>query len=119
PSWMTFPAAGITQIRIRLCDGDDTANVSNGIAIRSIEYGMAGNDRLEGGNGPDILIGGDGDDMLIGGSGRDLMIGGKGADRIIGNADEDILVAVYTSYYHFSAINESALVAIMNVWVNG
>lgn len=119
PGDMTFPAAGITQIRIRLCAGDDMANVSNGITIRSILYGMAGDDKLGGGNGSDILIGGDGNDQLIGASGRDLLIGGKGADRLVGNADDDILIAGYTTYDDFSTANEAALLAIMNEWVNG
>ena len=80
---MTFPAAGITRIRIMVCDGDDTVDVSNGITIPVLEYGEGGNDRLQGGSRPNILIGGDGNDTLTGGAGDDTLDGGPGSDTAV------------------------------------
>jgi Ca2+-binding RTX toxin-like protein len=67
---------------------------------------------LHGGRGDDIILGGDGADRLLGGEGRDLLIGGVGADRIQGKADEDILIAGYTSH----DAHDAALLAIMSEW---
>ena len=75
----------------------------------------AGNDTLSGGAGNDILVGGDGNDLLVGGDGRDLLIGGFGADRLIGDAQEDILIAGYTSFDN----NDGALNSIMAEWTSG
>jgi Ca2+-binding RTX toxin-like protein len=44
--------------------------------------------------------------------GRVLLVGGMGADRIVGNADDDILIAGYTSH----DTNPAALDAIMDEW---
>jgi len=93
---------------------DDHIQVSGSISVPMLVYAGAGNDNIKGGNGNDILIGGDGDDMIVGGSGRDLMIGGFGADRLVGNADEDIMIAGYTSH----DANATALCAIMQEWAS-
>ncbi|MFO1502081.1 MAG: M10 family metallopeptidase C-terminal domain-containing protein, partial [Verrucomicrobiota bacterium] len=45
--------------------------------------GLAGNDKLIGGNGNDILFGGDGDDTLEGRGGNDLLGGAAGHDRYL------------------------------------
>jgi uncharacterized delta-60 repeat protein len=94
--------------------GDDDIQVAGGVTLSAWLYGDAGNDRLKGGAGHDILLGGDGDDLLVGGGGRDLLIGGTGADRIVGNADDDILIAVWTSFDE----DHVALSAIMAEWTS-
>ena len=111
-------------------DGNNTINsgsgndiVTTGVGRDVINAGAgddrvrsgAGDDSVQGGAGNDILIGGDGEDLLIGGDGRDLLIGGFGADRLMGNADEDIVIAGYTSFDN----NDSALSAIMQEWTSG
>ena len=76
--------------------------------------GGDGNDRLDGHAGNDMCLGGAGDDLVMGDQGRDILIGGVGADRISGNADEDILIAGYTSYDN----NVTALLAIQTEWIS-
>jgi len=111
-NFKTFSSAGITQIVIVLCDGNDDATISGGISIPALIDGGAGNDHLNGGNGPNIILGGSGDDMLIGGSARDLLIGGLGADRLVGSSEDDILIAGTTSY----DANEAALKSLLADW---
>jgi Ca2+-binding RTX toxin-like protein len=52
-------------------------------------YGLAGNDRLDGGDGRDGLHGGEGDDRLLGRAGNDLLYAGPGADRVVGGSGND------------------------------
>ena len=54
-------------------------------------YGHVGADMLDGGDGNDRLYGGDGDDALAGGSGRDLLYGQDGNDSMDGGASHDRL----------------------------
>jgi Ca2+-binding RTX toxin-like protein len=72
---------------------------------------------LKGGAGHDVLVGGADDDLLVGGSGRDVLIGGVGADRLVGNADDDVLIAGATAYDLPTGANQSALAAVMGIWV--
>jgi hypothetical protein len=111
-SFRNVPVAGVTQIVMQLCDGDDHATISGGVSLPSIIDGGAGNDHLNGGNGNNIILGGAGDDHINGGKARDLLIGGIGGDRIVGNSEEDILIAGWTDYDD----NYEALSAIMNEW---
>jgi Ca2+-binding RTX toxin-like protein len=92
--------------------GDDTIHVAGDIDLRAWLCGQDGGDRLKGGSGNDVLLGGADSDLLVGKSGRDLLIGGIGADRIVGNADDDILIAGYTTH----DTDPAALDAIMNEW---
>ncbi|ABC32762.1 RTX toxins and related Ca2+-binding protein [Hahella chejuensis KCTC 2396] len=70
-----------------LSDADTTEKGDSGF---NILIGLAGNDRLEGGNGDDVLLGGDGDDMLVGGLGADVLHGGAGNDVLNGERGADV-----------------------------
>ncbi len=52
-------------------------------------YGGPGNDTLIGGGGTDLFDGGDGDDSIVGGGAKDTIYGGAGNDTIIANAGAD------------------------------
>ena len=62
-----------------------------------------------GGSGNDSVTTGSGQDVIKGGAGDDLI------DRIVGNADEDLLIAGYTSFDN----NDTALSAVMKEWTSG
>jgi hypothetical protein len=94
--------------------GNDTIQVSGGLAFSAWLDGGDGDDRLKGGAGHDVLLGGAGDDLLVGGAGRDLLIGGVGIDRIVGNPDDDILIAGRTLF----DTNDRALCAILHEWTS-
>jgi hypothetical protein len=51
-----YPTAGIQQIVVRLCDGDDHATISGSILVRAILRDDGGDDYLKGGGGHDILL---------------------------------------------------------------
>jgi Ca2+-binding RTX toxin-like protein len=89
--------AGVTQIVVVLCDGNDHFSMAGSISTPTLIDGGEGNDQLNGGNGRNVILGGPGDDMLIGGSDKDLLIGGTGSDRIVANKDDDTLVGATTS----------------------
>jgi len=107
--------SGFSQIFIISGNGADTINVNNNVTQPLVVFAGAGNDSVKGGGNDDILMGGDGADLLQGQDGRDLLIGGDGADRIIGMADDDILVAGYSSYDNDAV----ALNAILSEWTSG
>jgi autotransporter-associated beta strand protein len=86
-----FDAAGITNILIVLCQGDDRATIAGNVDIDSIIVGGSGRDHITGGGGNDIIQGGAGDDTLLGGRGDDILIGDDGLDRLIGNSGNDLL----------------------------
>ncbi|MEM9249316.1 MAG: calcium-binding protein [Pseudomonadota bacterium] len=92
--------------KMRLGDGDDTANgaggrdvISGGEGGDTIAggagndhlYGGGGDDDLSGDGGHDVLRGGAGDDTLSGGDGHDRLSGGAGADELSGDAGRDLL----------------------------
>ena len=106
------PIAGVTDIVVIACDGDDKVTISGGISLPALIDGGNGNDNLNGGNGPNIILGGAGDDQSNGGSGRDLLIGGTGADRLVGNAGDDLLIAGMTAYDS----NYAVLKILMSEW---
>ncbi|MGN6133949.1 MAG: hypothetical protein ACTHOU_05575, partial [Aureliella sp.] len=108
----TFDQAGITQIVVVMCDGNDQVQVAGNITTPTILDGGDGDDKLNGGAGNNIIIGGDGADELLGGSGRDLLIGGVGSDNLTGNSGEDLLIAGWTDFDG----NYAALAAIMAEW---
>lgn len=60
--------------------GDEDANWLQGPPYR--EFGLDGDDVIEGRGGDDNLFGGPGDDTLTGGSGRDGLVGDGGDDSI-------------------------------------
>jgi Ca2+-binding RTX toxin-like protein len=105
---------GIDRVVVYGQAGDDRIEIHPEVCLPSEIYGGAGCDRLKGGSGHDVLVGGDGDDLLIGGQGRDLLIGGFGADHLLGNADDDILVAGWTTY----DANALALRSVMAEWTS-
>lgn len=63
--------------------GDDGANILDG---------LAGNDMLVGLGGNDVLRGGLGDDRLYGWSGDDILVAGGGSNRLFGGSDYDFAV---------------------------
>ncbi len=108
----TFSTAGVTQILVMLCDGDDHATIADSITTSVILDGGAGNDELNGGGGLNILLGGSGKDELLGGKGRDVLIGGLGKDRLVGNNGDDLLIGGTTAFDG----NYSALNGLMSQW---
>ena len=111
-NFRTFATAGISQILVLLCDGDDEATIAGNITTRVILDGGAGNDHLNGGGGTNILLGGNGQDELLGGKGRDVLIGGLGKDRLVGNDGDDLLIGGTTTFDG----NYSALNGLMALW---
>jgi Ca2+-binding RTX toxin-like protein len=106
------PAAGITEILLITCGGDDRVQVSDRVSVPTIiDVGM-GDDHADGGSGPNILIGGDGEDMLQGGRRRDVIIGGRDSDRIVGQGGDDLLIAGLTAFDG----DLTALQAIADEW---
>jgi len=93
-----LPAAGVQQIVILLCDGNDTATVAGSILLPVQIQGGGGHDRLNGGGGLNVLLGGLGDDVLVGGSSHDLLIGGDGGDSLQANGGRNIVIAGSTAY---------------------
>jgi hypothetical protein len=89
--------AGVTNIVVVLCDGNDQFSMAGSISTPTLIDGGEGNDQLNGGNGRNVILGGPGDDMLIGGSDKDLLIGGTGQDRIVANRNDDTLVGATTA----------------------
>ena len=63
----------------------------NGLAGDDKLFGGNGSDSLDGSDGKDSLDGGAGNDMLSGGIGNDTLTGGSGVDVLDGGADNDIL----------------------------
>ncbi len=55
--------------------GGDTNQTLNGLDGNDTLFGRAGNDTLDGGNDNDSLIGGTGNDILLGGAGNDTLTG--------------------------------------------
>ena len=82
-----------TNNSILICGngGADTINGSsdsdvleiNDNSDGSVLNGLAGNDRLVGGDQDETLNGGDGDDILISGSGDDILNGGNGSNEYV------------------------------------
>ena len=58
----------------------------------NIINGMAGNDRIEGGDSNDTLIGGDGNDAIYDHGGNTIFIGGTGDDNLYGEKGADTYV---------------------------
>lgn len=113
-SYKAFPAAGVQEIVVLLCHGNDHATISGGIGLRTTIDGGDGDDRIKGGSGHDVIFGGTGNDMLVGSSGRDLLVGGLGEDRIVGNADDDIIIGGQLNY----ALTDPQIDAIMAEWTS-
>ena len=115
-----IPAAGVEQIYVILCGGDDHATIAGNVSLPAIIDGGDGSDHLNAGNGGAVLLGGDGDDKLIGGSGYDLLIGGFGADRLVGGPGEDVMIAGRSSYESDSATHgvadDQALLGFLDDW---
>jgi Ca2+-binding RTX toxin-like protein len=107
---MTFNAASITDIQVRLRGGNDilitTSDVTETMTIdggsgndlltgggaRNVIIGGTGNDTLYGAGGDDLLFGGDGNDDLFGGDGSDVLVGGNGNDILNGGNGRDLLI---------------------------
>ena len=68
--------------------GDLTGNSHPGAELS----GLAGNDRLVGGQGNDTLHGNEGDDVLIGQGGDDSLDGGAGENRYLPGLGDDSIV---------------------------
>ena len=90
--------AGVDQINVFLCWGDDHATISSGITTPALIDGGQGSDHLNGGGGPNVILGGDGDDHIMGGGLGDILIGGAGMDRLVGNGGEDVMIGGSTTF---------------------
>jgi hypothetical protein len=69
-------------------DGNDVLNGGDGDDVLG---GGAGNDQLNGQRGDDSLDGGSGADGLSGGDGDDALVGGAGNDRLTGGRGNDVV----------------------------
>jgi Ca2+-binding RTX toxin-like protein len=74
--------SGISSFIVDVRDGDDTAQVGDGVGIGALLIGGRGVDVLQGGLGGDILKGNDGRDSLRGREGVDVYKGGRGRDNL-------------------------------------
>jgi len=80
--------AGACQTKYIGTEGDDRID---GSLDGDIEYGLGGNDFMNGQVGDDCLYGGLGADTLIGAEGLDLLSGDAGADKLFGGDGNDRL----------------------------
>lgn len=87
----SFAASGVSSVRVRLHDGNDSLTSELAAAKATWAFGGNGNDSLFGGYGDDVLYGGYGDDLLHGGDGADTLRGEDGADTLLGQAGNDVL----------------------------
>lgn len=115
-----IPAAGVEQISVILCGGDDHATIAGNMTLPAIIDGGDGDDHLKAGRGGAVLLGGDGNDKLIGGSGNDIMIGGAGLDRLVGGPGEDFMAGGSSSYESDPATHtladDQALLGFLQDW---
>ena len=72
----------VSSFIVDVRDGDDTAEVADGVGIGAMMIGGRGTDTLLGGPGGDILKGNDGRDSLRGREGVDVYLGGRGRDNL-------------------------------------
>lgn len=63
-----YDGGSVTEVHLRLHDGDDVFNVQPNFRYSIHAYGGAGNDRILSGAGSDWLVGGAGDDFIAGGA---------------------------------------------------
>jgi Ca2+-binding RTX toxin-like protein len=82
---MTFAAADVDDIFVRMRGGDDKVLIDDAIGKPATIHGDAGDDVLKAGSGNDTVEGGEGNDLIIGGAGDDVLGGGAGNDIIIGD----------------------------------
>jgi Ca2+-binding RTX toxin-like protein len=80
-----FSGATFSSIDVEAGGGDDTVDVTNGIA-------GFGHLTINGGDGNDTLNGGDGDDTINGGNGNDTIDGNRGNDVLLGGGGNDTFV---------------------------
>jgi Ca2+-binding RTX toxin-like protein len=73
---------GVSSFIVDVRDGDDTAEIGDGVGIGAMMIGGRGTDTLLGGPGGDILKGNDGRDSLRGREGVDVYLGGRGRDNL-------------------------------------
>ena len=81
----SFDGSTFSSIDVEAGGGNDTVDVSNGIA-------GFGHLTVNGGDGNDTLGGGDGDDAINGGSGNDTIDGNRGSDVLLGGTGNDTFV---------------------------
>jgi Ca2+-binding RTX toxin-like protein len=74
--------SGVSSFIVDVRDGDDTAEIADGVNLGAVLIGGRGNDTLLGGPGGDILKGNDGRDSLRGKDGVDVYFGGRGRDNL-------------------------------------
>jgi ELWxxDGT repeat protein len=90
----SFAYADVRKVIIYGYSGNDFidfSDVHGPVVMRSLVYGGAGNDTLEGSDGRDTLSGDGGDDVISSGNGNDLVMGGDGTDTIDGGSGADMI----------------------------
>ena len=85
----------VREVRFYGYDGVDW--LRNDTAIKTVVYGMGGDDQLIGGSGADVLDGGQGNDMIWGRDGGDQIYGADGDDQLMGGNGNDWLDGGYGS----------------------
>ncbi len=86
----TAPLASVTDVRVELGHGNDTADLS-GLTVRATLFGQKGDDTLTGSSGGGLVGGGGNDDLISGGPGDDTLRGAYGLDTITGGGGTDVL----------------------------
>jgi serralysin len=70
--------------RYRVTVGGERGDRAPGSNARDYSFGLAGDDRLGGGDEDDFLYGDGGNDLLVGAGGQDRLVGDSGNDRAYG-----------------------------------
>jgi Ca2+-binding RTX toxin-like protein/subtilisin family serine protease len=110
----SYSTAGITQIRVRGRDGNDTINAS-AATLPIFVLGGSGNDTITGGSAADILDGGAGDNSLNGGDGNDTLISSVGNDALGGGNGNDTYVFDHDSPLGNDSITDVAGIDVIDL----
>ena len=103
----SFSTAGITQIRVRAHDGNDTVNATTA-TLPIFVLGGSGNDTISTGSAADTLDGGSSDNSLSAGAGDDTLISRSGNDAMYGGDGNDTYAFDHDGSLGSDSITDSA-----------
>ncbi|HEX6660283.1 MAG TPA: Ig-like domain-containing protein, partial [Sphingomicrobium sp.] len=81
--------------------GTDLAAAFTVTTGTDVDFGLNGNDTINGGVGDDALVGGQKDDTITGGAGADQLIGGQGNDTFVYTATSQSTPASHDTIFDF------------------
>ncbi|MFM9116404.1 MAG: S8 family serine peptidase [Planctomycetota bacterium] len=110
----SYSPTGITQIRVRGREGNDTINASTA-TLPVFVLGGAGNDTITGSTVADFLDGGAGDNVLNGGDGNDMLISSLGNDALNGGNGNDTYWFDHDSALGSDSITDSAGIDVVDL----